>query len=129
MSLRVIESLDRFSRQDIDSSEPAIINLLKAGVAIHVKFTGQTFTKASTIELGDRIVIMVALKSAFTYSQQLSERVTAAKNRKLARLENGEAVNIRDYAPRWIGWNKEANRPRTSVEDRGGTSGLTGTKP
>lgn len=100
----VIESLDRFSRQDIDSSEPAVINLLKAGVALHIKFTSQTFTKASTVELGDRIVIMVALKSAYTYSQQLSERIKAAKDRKLIKLGKGESVNICDYAPRWISW-------------------------
>src|SRR6185503_13068742 len=37
----VLESLDRFSRQDIDESEPAVMDLLRAGVAIHVKFTGQ----------------------------------------------------------------------------------------
>ena len=104
----VIESLDRFSRQDVDESEPAVMDLLKAGVAIHVKFTGQTFTRASTIELGDRIQILVALKAAFNYSQQLSERITAAKDRKIARFDNGETVNICDYAPRWIRWNKEA---------------------
>jgi len=104
----VLESLDRFSRQDLDESEPAVMDLLKSGVAIHIKFSGQTFTRASTVELGDRIVIMVALKAAYNYSQQLSERVTAAKNRKLERLQNGEKVNIRDYAPRWISWNKES---------------------
>lgn len=106
----VLESLDRFSRQDIDDSEPAVMEILKAGVAVHVKFTGQTFTRASTVDLGDRIQIMVALKAAFNYSQQLSERVTAAKHRKLARLENGEAVNIRDYAPRWFKWNVNAKK-------------------
>lgn len=104
----VLESLDRFSRQDIDESEPAVLALLKSGVAIHVKFTGQTFTRASTVELGDRIQILVALKAAHSYSQQLSERVTAAKTRKLARFENGEAVNICDFAPRWIDWNKDS---------------------
>jgi len=106
----VLESLDRFSRQDIDESEPAVMDLLRAGVAIHVKFTGQTFTRTSTVELGDRIQILVALKAAHNYSMQLSERVKSAKDKKLERFANGETVNLSDYAPRWIQWNKDTKQ-------------------
>ena len=106
----VLESLDRFSRQEIDESEPDLLSLLKAGVAIHVKFTGQTFTKLSTVDLGDRIQILVALKAAHNYSQQLSERILSAKSRKLDRLAKGEVVNLSDSAPSWICWDKDDHK-------------------
>lgn len=107
--LLLIEQFDRFSRQDIDESEPTIIELLKSGVDIHVAFINKTFTHQSTKSLGDRIEIMIALKSAHEYSSNLSKRVSAAKERKRISIKNGEIKNLNEQTPWYIVYDKSTN--------------------
>lgn len=95
----IIEAFDRFSRQDIDESEGAIIDLLKSGVAIHVGFSRKTFTKDSTKSLADRIEILVAMKQAFDYSNNLSKRVRDAKQRKIDKIKAGGTANVNEMSP------------------------------
>ena len=102
----ILEAWDRFSRQDIDESEKAIMDLLKTGVAIHIAFSGQTFTKASTVSIGDRVSILIACKAAFEYSSNLSKRVSAAKSAKFETIANGGSANISENAPSWVTWDK-----------------------
>src|SRR5436190_1301403 len=40
----LLEAFDRYSRQDIDESEPALLELLKMGVDVHIAFSNKTFT-------------------------------------------------------------------------------------
>ena len=103
----ILEAFDRWSRQDIDESESALMDLLKMGVAVHVGFSNKTFTRASTTSLADRVEILVALKAAHDYSKNLSERVTAAKQRKLAKLAEGDlTTNLGDMCPSWVEFSK-----------------------
>lgn len=71
----ILEAWDRFSRQDLDESEKAVLELLRSGVAIHIGFGNRTFTRASTKDLAARVEILVAMKGAFDYSANLSRRV------------------------------------------------------
>ena len=100
----IIEAFDRFSREDIDESEPQLINLLKSGVCLHISFVNKTFTKESIKSLGDRIEILLALKSAHEYSANLSRRVREAKQRKFERIAKGETANVNELAPSWLDW-------------------------
>ncbi|HTQ49691.1 MAG TPA: recombinase family protein, partial [Candidatus Acidoferrales bacterium] len=102
-----VEALDRFSRQDIDESEPAIIDLLKCGVDICITLpTVQVFTNESTKSLADRIQILVALKSAFDYAEQLSKRIKSAQAIKRERMNNGEILK-HHHAPHYYTYNKD----------------------
>ena len=92
----ILEQFDRFSRQDIDESEPAILDLLKSGVDIHVAFTGKTFTRESTKDMLSRIEILVSLKAAFDYSANLSKRIKGANVALRKRLKNGEIIRHRN---------------------------------
>lgn len=105
----IIEAFDRFSRQDIDESEPTLIGLLKCGVDVHVAFSNKTFTAGSTKSLADRIEILVALKSAYEYSANLSTRIKAAKERKRREIQSGKPVP-HNNAPKYFTWNKDAQR-------------------
>ena len=96
----IIEQFDRFSRQDIDESEPAIIDLLKTGCCIHVAFVNKTFTKNSTKELGSRIEILLSLKQAHEYSANLSKRIKSANISLRNRINAGEVMKIRNV-PRY----------------------------
>src|ERR1035438_7264862 len=69
----ILEQWDRFSRQDIDESEAAVMDLLRSGVAIHIAFANETFTKSSVKDIGARMKIMLACKAAFEYSANLSK--------------------------------------------------------
>jgi hypothetical protein len=101
----ILEAFDRFSRQDIDASEPVLLDLLKSGVDIHVAFSGKTFTSESTKSLADRIEILVALKSAYEYSANLSKRISAAKQKKLTLLRAGEIVP-HNNVPKYLSYDK-----------------------
>ena len=102
----ILEQWDRFSRQDIDESEAAVMDLLRSGVAIHIAFANETFTKSSVKDIGARIKIMLACKAAFEYSANLSKRVKAAYDKKKERsAESGKAYRFK--APGWLKWNKE----------------------
>lgn len=101
----IVEALDRFSRQDIAESEPAFLDLLRAGVAVHIAFTGRTFTRASANDLSARFEILAGLKAAYEFSSNLSRRVKNAKARKVAAIAAGKSVNISEMGPSWVDWN------------------------
>lgn len=105
--LLIIEAFDRWSRQDIDESETALLNLLKSGVAIHVAFSNKTFTVESTKSLVDRIEILVSLKAAHEYSANLSSRVKSAKERKRDKIINGEVVT-HNNVPKYFTFDEES---------------------
>ena len=110
----ILEAWDRFSRQDLDESEKAVLELLRSGVAIHIGFGNRTFTRASTRDLAARVEILVAMKGAFDYSANLSRRVKSAKSRKISRIADGGTANVREMAPRWLNWNNNLNRFETN---------------
>lgn len=105
----ILEAFDRFSRQDIDESEAALLDLLKTGVDIHIAFSGKTFTKESATSLVDRIEILVSLKSAFEFSSNLSKRVKSAKAKKLDQIASGEIVR-HNTVPKYFSWDKESQK-------------------
>ena len=102
----ILEQWDRFSRQDIEESEAAVMDLLRAGVAIYITFGNRTFTKSSTKELGHRIEIMVALKAAYEYSANLSKRISEGWNKKKQRLTK-DGTAYRAKPPGWLKWNEQ----------------------
>ncbi len=104
-SVLIIEAFDRWSRQDIDESEPAILELLKLGCDIHVAFNNKTFTKESTKKLGDRIEILISLKAAFDYSENLSKRIKSQRKIKEQRMRNG-SIEKHHNVPRYYSFNK-----------------------
>lgn len=106
----ILEAWDRFSRQDLDESEKAVLELLRSGVAIHIGFGNRTFTRASTRDLAARVEILVAMKGAFDYSANLSRRVKSAKSRKISRIADGGSANVSEMAPCWLDWNNDLNR-------------------
>jgi DNA invertase Pin-like site-specific DNA recombinase len=111
----ILEQWDRFSREDIDESEAAIMDLLKTGVAIHIAFSNQTFTKSSTKSIGDRVSILIACKAAYEYSANLSKRVGAAYAKKKAMsLETGKPYRFRCFA--WLKWNEDKKEYETIPE-------------
>lgn len=101
----IVEAFDRFSRQDINESESAFLDLLRAGVAVHIAFTGRTLTRASANELSARFEILLGLKTAYEFSANLSRRVKNAKRRKVAAIAAGKTVNVSEMAPSWVDWN------------------------
>lgn len=99
----IIEQFDRFSRRDIDESEPLLINLLKNGVAIHNCFNGKTYTKESTKSIGDRVEILLGFKQAHEYSANLSKRVSDGLQRlKYEPAARGDKVNMGNWQPNWV---------------------------
>ena len=105
----ILEAFDRFSRQDIDESEPAILDLLKAGCDIHVIFSGKTFTYEATKDLVSRIEILVCLKSAHDYSQNLSKRIKIQRVIKYEKMKNGEILPHQN-APKYYTFNKDSKQ-------------------
>lgn len=102
----IIEDFSRFSRQDIDESEPAILNLLRLGVDIHVAFSNKTFTKEATKDLVSRIEILVCLKAAHDFSANLSKRLKSAVKFRKEKINSGEVVK-HPNTPRYYTWNKD----------------------
>jgi DNA invertase Pin-like site-specific DNA recombinase len=107
--LLIIEQFDRFSRQDIDESEPAILNLLKNDVALFVAFTNKLFTKESTKDIASRIEILLSLKQAFDYSSNLSKRVSGAMDIIRKRIEKGEVFKHCN-TPKFYTWDDSTNQ-------------------
>ena len=101
----ILEQFDRFSRQDIDTSEPALVDLLNSGCDIHIAFNNKTFTKESTIALGDRIEILVSLKAAFEYSANLSKRIKASNVSLKEKINNGDIMKHRN-TPNYYSFDK-----------------------
>jgi hypothetical protein len=104
-----LEAFDRFSRQDIDESERALIDLLKLGVDIHVAFNNKTFNCESTKSLVDRIEILVSLKQAHDFSENLSKRIKSAKQQKTAQLRAGKIVK-HNNVPKYFSWSEKTLR-------------------
>jgi len=102
----ILESWDRYSRDTLDEAFESVRDLLKAGVAFHIAYGDRTFTKAALQSAESRGEIERALEAARNYSQHLSDRVSAAKQRKLARLANGDIGNLDDMAPSWVTFDK-----------------------
>ncbi|MEI9864027.1 MAG: recombinase family protein [Limisphaerales bacterium] len=105
-SVLIIEAFDRWSRQDIDESEPALLELLKLGCDIHIAFGNKTFTKDSTKKLGDRIEILISLKAAFDYSENLSKRIKSQRKIKEDRMRNG-SIEKHHNVPAYYTFNKD----------------------
>lgn len=103
----LLEEWSRFSRQDIDESETAILDLLRNGIAIHIHFSNKTYTKQSINTLGDKIEIIVSCKAAYDYSSNLSKRIAKAYEKKKEAFANGTIKAYRFRCPGWLRWNKD----------------------
>lgn len=101
----ILEDFSRFSRQNIDEAEPAFIDLLKAGVDIHVGFNNKTFTKEDTKETASRIEILVAIKQAHDFSALLSSRVKSTQAIRNRKINSGEVVRTCNV-PRYYKFDK-----------------------
>jgi len=102
----ILESWDRYSRDTLDETFESVRKLLKAGIAFHIGYGDRTFTKSSLQSAEQRGEIERALEAAHNYSKSLSDRVSQAKQRKIAKVINGDMANLNDMAPTWATYDK-----------------------
>lgn len=98
----IIDDFSRFSRLDIDQSEPQFLDLLRAGVAIWNNFNKRLYTKASTKDAMARIEIILGFKMAFDYTDNLSKKVNDAFARKYKHASEGTPVQLGSWQPAWV---------------------------
>jgi len=113
-SVMVIEAFDRFSRQQIDTAEDILKEMLRAGLEIYVERGGHHLTRESLNRPIDRIIALLELASANEYSAKLSERVKAAYRVGRQQILNGEKVKLHIF-PSWIDDNFQLNEKAGSV--------------
>lgn len=112
-SVLLIDSWDRFSRQDHDTSHQQMAAILRAGIDVVVASTGQHLKKG-----GDAFNIamaIVSLEQAHRESAEKGRKVRAARASAIERILNGEKRSPKDPSKtliartleRWLTWNSD----------------------
>lgn len=101
-SVLIVESLDRFSREELMTSLMVLNGILEAGISVAVLTDNRLLTKESlTTDLGSVFSVVAEMQRSFGESHRKSGMVGGswAKKRKLAR-ETGTVLTKR--APAWL---------------------------
>jgi DNA invertase Pin-like site-specific DNA recombinase len=88
-SVLLIESIDRFSRDQIIPARNALENLLRAGIEVHTLQPERIYNRESLKSPYELIGMILEFSRAHEYSQQLVNRLTAAWS--------GKREKARDY--------------------------------
>ncbi|QAU44099.1 recombinase family protein [Bradyrhizobium guangzhouense] len=102
-SALVIESLDRFSRQQVSEVLPDFLNIINAGIRIVTLMDGREYTKDSldkdTYDLFGSLSIMAR---AHEESQRKGERVAEAWEEKRRKARDKNSEKLTDRVPAWL---------------------------
>lgn len=113
----IIEKLDRFSRKDVDEVLPIFLSLLKLGVnvysSIDTNYYSNELLKSDPLRV--LMPMLIGFVAANQYSKTLSERVGAAKRRKIAAALSGENVYLDAATPTYIDW---CNKSKTYTPNK-----------
>jgi DNA invertase Pin-like site-specific DNA recombinase len=105
-SALLVESLDRISREDIESALTSFLNIIQAGVEIHTLSDNQVY-RTGHLDVQQLMLSIFVMSRANEESQRKSERVGAAWRNKKANANananaNGAAKPITSKVPLWL---------------------------
>ncbi len=98
----VLESLDRWSRQDPIDAIDALRTHVDRGVEFYFSSIGKIVNRASYKEV--RMMLLMQSEMAAQYSDRLSQRIKAAMQARREKLEK-EGVLAFGKLPCWLEWN------------------------
>lgn len=101
----IIENLDRFSRDILDNADSELWRLVKRGVDVLILSNGLHLTKGDENRVEKRAIIMFEFDRAHKESERKSDIISAAFNSKYLNAENGLAVSMGNWMPRWVDFN------------------------
>lgn len=104
-SLLVMESLDRFSRQDWKQATPHLQRVLNRGVSVAITSKDKVYD--SNYNQFDLFQAIFELSQANEESVKKSGRVRSARQDRITRMLNGEKLGWLGIPPRWLDWNKD----------------------
>jgi DNA invertase Pin-like site-specific DNA recombinase len=98
-SYLVVESLDRLTREEPETSLRFVMELLDAGITIVALSPPEEYSKG--LGLGPMVTMLLELFKGHGYSKQLSERLRAVKAEKRKKARDDKAPHG-DAVPAWI---------------------------
>jgi DNA invertase Pin-like site-specific DNA recombinase len=104
----LVESLDRLTREDIDSGWELFRLILKSGVEIVTREPEQHYTKAGLNDLGTRVSVEAYLLRAFNESSVKSMRGKSYWQKMRGKQANGEPIH--GLPPAWLRLSQDRKR-------------------
>src|ERR1041384_4710726 len=98
----IIENLDRFSRDVLDSADSELWKLIKTGVDALILSNGLHLTKGDENDVAKRAIVMFEFDRSHKESQRKSDMVSAAFNTKYANAAKGIKVSMGNWTPQWV---------------------------
>jgi DNA invertase Pin-like site-specific DNA recombinase len=112
-SVLLVESLDRLSREDIETALDGLRAIVNAGVEVHTLSDGQIYRKGE-MRLQEYIISIVTMARANEESQRKSQRVGAAWRQKKSEANGSRAITSK--VPMWLSAKK--GEPIQVIPDR-----------
>lgn len=101
----LVESVDRLSRQPVESSFQLVSGILALGITVVTLQDGKVYERGQ-LDLGSLMILLVKAQTAFEESDKKSKRTRAAWDAARASLANGKKIrNAR--IPSWLLWNDD----------------------
>jgi DNA invertase Pin-like site-specific DNA recombinase len=98
----IVESLDRLSRQDVDTGWEIFRGILKSGVEIYTREPERLYLPGELNDLGTRIGVQVFLERAYNESSTKSMRGRSFWQARRAQLDSAERKPIHQNPPAWL---------------------------
>jgi DNA invertase Pin-like site-specific DNA recombinase len=99
----LIENLDRFSRDILDSADTEFWGLVKRGVDILVlSMGGDPFTKGDENNAVKRAIVMFEFDRAHRESQRKSELIQSVVTKKIEDAKEGKSIGLGGWIPCWV---------------------------
>src|SRR6516165_2388052 len=98
----LLESLDRLSRQDVDTGWEIFRGILKSGVEIYTREPERPYLPAELNDLGSRIGVQVFLERAYNESSTKSMRGRSFWQARRAQLDGKKRKPIHQNPPAWL---------------------------
>ncbi|MFT4926141.1 MAG: DNA invertase Pin-like site-specific DNA recombinase [Phenylobacterium sp.] len=112
----IVESMDRLGRLKPIKMLSLFGDIVSKGVTIVTLEDSQEY-KESTFEEGQFHVLIGKIQAAYAYSEQLSRRVSKARENTRQQLADGQVKKLSRSCPFWLVWD-EADDDWRILEDR-----------
>jgi len=99
-SVLLIESIDRFSRDEVTKARDLFETILRAGVEIHTLSPERIYNEASLTDSYALIGMVLDFARAHEYSQQIGSRLAASWSEKREKAKLGKPMTR--SAPAWL---------------------------
>jgi DNA invertase Pin-like site-specific DNA recombinase len=98
-SVLLVESLDRLSREEVETALTSFLNIVQAGVEIHTLSDKQVY-RSGHLQVQQLILSIFVMSRANEESQRKSERVGAAWRQKKSDANGSRAITAK--VPMWL---------------------------